>query len=198
MPLVLVLHGSGEIGTDNRAQLTPLALAWARDDARARHGAYVLVPQMPARSATYSGAPTGDARTSEGTPLVPATLALLDSLMATLPIDRQRLGVLGFSMGASTTWNLLHARPGFFAAAVPIAGVPRADQATTAHAATRIWVIHGNRDETNPIRHDRRVFVPLADAGAMIRFSEIDHLTHEVPPIWLTDGTLENFLVKDR
>ena len=198
VPLVLVLHGSGEIGTDNRAQLTSLALAWARDDARARHGAYVLVPQMPARSATYSGAPTGDARTSEGTPLVPATLALLDSLIATLPIDRQRIGVLGFSMGASTTWNLLQTRPGFFAAAVPIAGVPRADQATTAHAATRIWVIHGNRDETNPIRHDRRAFVPLADAGATIRFSEIDHLTHEVPPIWLTDGTFEDFLVKDR
>ena len=79
--------------------------------------------------------------------------------------------VLGFSMGASTTWNLLHARPGFFAAAVPIAGVPRADQAKTAHAATRIWVIHGNRDETNPIRHDRRVFVPLADAGATLLVS---------------------------
>ena len=81
---------------------------------------------------------------------------------------------------------------------MPIAGVPRADQATTAHAATRIWVIHGNRDETNPIRHDRRAFVPLADAGATIRFSEIDHLTHEVPPIWLTDGTFENFLVRGR
>ena len=29
VPLVLVLHGSGEIGTDNRAQLTPFALVWA-------------------------------------------------------------------------------------------------------------------------------------------------------------------------
>ena len=44
-------------------------------------------------------------------------------------------------------------------------------------------MIHGNRDETNPIRHDRRAFVPLADAGATIRFSEIDHLDHEVPPV---------------
>ena len=118
--------------------------------------------------------------------------------MATLPIDRQRISVVGFSMGASTAWNLLHARPGFFSAAVPIAGVPRADQATTVHAATRIWVIHGNRDENVPIRHDRRAFVPLADAGATIRFSEVDHLAHEVPPIWLTDGTLEDFLLKDR
>jgi len=198
LPLVLVLHGSGEIGTGNRAQLTPLALAWARDEARARTGAFVVVPQMPTESVTYSGPVTGDARTSEGTALVPATLALVDSLVATLPIDRQRISVVGFSMGASTAWNLLHARPGFFSAAVPIAGVPRADQAATVHAATRIWVIHGNRDEHVPIRHDRRAFVPLADAGATIRFSEIDHLAHEVPPRWLTDGTLEDFLLMDR
>jgi predicted peptidase len=195
-PLVLLLHGSGEIGADNRAQVTSLALAWARDEARRRDGAYVVVPQMPARSANYSGPPGGDTRTSEGTTLVPATLALIDSLVEALPIDRQRIGVVGFSMGASTTWNLLHARPGFFSAAVPIAGVPRADQAQSARPGTRIWVIHGNRDETNPIRHDRRAFVPLADAGAPIRFSEIDHLAHEVPPTWLLDGRLADFLLR--
>ena len=55
VPLVLVLHGSGEIGTGNRAQLTPLALAWARDEARARDGAFVVVPQMPGESVAYSG-----------------------------------------------------------------------------------------------------------------------------------------------
>ena len=59
-------------------------------------------------------------------------------------------------------------------------------------------MIHGNRDEHVPIRHDRRAFVPLADAGATIRFSEVDHLAHEVPSNWLTDGTLEDFLLKDR
>jgi predicted esterase len=195
LPLVLVLHGSGEIGTDNRSQLTPLALAWARDEVRLRDRAYVVVPQMPSRSAEYSGPADGDARTSQGTALVPATLALVDALTTTLPIDRARIGVVGFSMGASTTWNLVHARLGFFAAAIPIAGVPRADQATRI-GATRIWAIHGNRDETNPIRHDRRAFVPLADAGALIRFSEIDQLGHEVPPTLLVSGALADFLLR--
>jgi len=59
-------------------------------------------------------------------------------------------------------------------------------------------VIHGNRDENVPIRHDRRAFVPLADAGATIRFSEIDQLAHEVPPVWLIDGSLEEFLLRRR
>jgi len=192
-PLVLVLHGSGEIGTDNRAQLTPLALAWARDDRVPGYDPFVVAPQMPARSAEYSGPASGDARTSQGTALVPATLALLDELYARYPIDASRISVVGFSMGASTAWNLIHERPGFFAAAIPIAGVPRADQATSA-GATRIWVIHGNRDETNPIRHDRRAFVPLAEAGAHIRFHEIDQLAHEVPPGLLVSGAFARFL----
>lgn len=193
-PLVLLLHGSGEIGTDNRRQLTPFVLAWARDEPRRRDGAFVVAPQMPARSAVYSGPETGDVRTSEGTALVPATLALVDHLAATLPIDRRRITVAGFSMGASTTWNLIHERPGFFAAAIPIAGVPRADQASRP-GATRLWVIHGNRDDTNPIRHGRRAFVPLADAGATIRFSEVDRLAHQVPPVWLASGALARFLL---
>lgn len=194
-PLVVLLHGAGEIGTDNRRQLTPFVLAWARDEQRRRDGAFVVAPQMPARSAVYSGPESGDARTSEGTALVPATLALVDHLVTTLPIDRRRITVAGFSMGASTTWNLIHERPGFFAAAMPIAGVPRADQASKPAGATRIWVIHGNRDETNPIRHDRRVLVPLADAGASIRFSEVDQLSHQVPPVWLASGALARFLL---
>lgn len=126
---------------------------------------------------------------------MPATIALVDDLTATLPIDRAHLGVVGFSMGASMTWNLVHERLGFFAAAIPIAGVPRADQATRI-GATRIWAIHGNRDDISPIRHDRRAFVPLKDAGATIRFSEIDQLSHEVPPTLLVPGALADFLLR--
>jgi poly(3-hydroxybutyrate) depolymerase len=196
-PLVLLLHGAGEIGTDNRRQLTAFALAWAGDEARARDNAFVVVPQMPSRSAVYDTPASADGRTSQGTALVGAILALIDELTATLPIDEARIGVAGFSMGASTTWNLLHARPSFFAAAVPIAGVPRADQAA-AKPSTSIWVIHGNRDEVNPIRHDRRAFVPLLDAGASIRFSEIDHLQHEIPPALLASGDLARFLLRAR
>jgi poly(3-hydroxybutyrate) depolymerase len=124
VPLVVVLHGSGEIGTDNRRQLTRLALAWARDQTRRAFPAFVLAPQMPARSAVYSAGPTEDRRTSAPGPPLDATLALIDHLVASQPIDPDRLYLVGFSMGASTTWQLLARKPGRFAAAVAIAGVP--------------------------------------------------------------------------
>ena len=78
VPLVLVLHGSGEIGTDNRAQLTPLALAWARDEARARDRRLrASCRRCPRDPPTYSGpADRRRAHVAKARALVPATLAL--------------------------------------------------------------------------------------------------------------------------
>ena len=64
-----------------------------------------------------------------------------------------------------------------------VAGVPNVTQAGLV-ARTPLWIVHGNRDETNPIRHDRTVFRPVIDAGGSLRFWEMDLLDHAVPP-WL-------------
>jgi poly(3-hydroxybutyrate) depolymerase len=197
VPLVLVLHGSGEIGADNRKQLTPFAVSWARDDIRRRYPAFVAAPQMPSRSAEYSGPPDGDVRTSRGTSAADATLSLVDHLMKTHPIDPARVFVTGFSMGASTTWNLLYARPGLFAAAIPVAGAPDPARAS-AVGKTRVWVIHGNRDNVNPLRHQRATYRPLVDAGTPVRFWEIDRLGHEVPAWLLAGDALAEYFWFDR
>src|ERR1019366_4684785 len=57
VPLVIVLHGSGSIGSDNEAQLGDLALGFAQPGVRTAYPAYVLVPQFTARSANYHVAP---------------------------------------------------------------------------------------------------------------------------------------------
>jgi predicted peptidase len=192
-----VFHGSGEIGVDNVKQMTRFALVWARDATRRTFPAFVLAPQMPARSALYSGAATEDRRTSEPRPPLHAALALIEDLAAKLPIDPTRIYLVGFSMGASTAWNAIHARPAMFAAAVPIAGVPNPAHAA-AVAATPLWLVHGNRDDTNPIRHDRAVYRPLVDAGGRVRFWEIDLLGHEVPSWLLADDELPRWLFTHR
>ena len=95
VPLVLLLHGSGEIGTDNRAQLTPFALAWAtRRGARPRRAPSSSCRRCRRDRPPTRARPTGDARTSEGTPLVGATLALVDRARRHAadrsPADRRR------------------------------------------------------------------------------------------------------------
>ena len=47
-PLVIFLHGSGERGSDNEAQLKWGAMNFATDEAMIMHPAFVIAPQCPA------------------------------------------------------------------------------------------------------------------------------------------------------
>ncbi len=46
-PLVLFLHGAGERGDENKAQLVHAADQFARDDRREQYPAFVFCPQCP-------------------------------------------------------------------------------------------------------------------------------------------------------
>ncbi|HEX2210516.1 MAG TPA: alpha/beta hydrolase-fold protein [Longimicrobium sp.] len=180
-PLVVVFHGSGEIGADNEKQLDRFPRAWARPQIRRDYPAYVLAPQMPERSANYTAGPESATRAViPGRPLF-TTLELIDRLRAELPVDSSRVYAIGFSMGASTTFAALALRPELFAAAIPIAGVPDPAQAERV-ARTPVWMIHGNSDDANPIGPGR-AFYPVLRAvpGARVTFWEYDAGEHRVP-----------------
>ncbi len=193
-PLVVVFHGAGEIGTDNVGHLDALPKTWAREEIRERFPAYVLAPQMPERSALYSGPAGTPGRHSRPGPPLYTALALIDSLRTGLPIDDRRIYAVGFSMGSSTTWNALRLRPDLFAAAVPIAGVPNPAYVEEV-ARTPVWVVHGNADTANPIGPDRAMVQALAgQLGAEVRFWEVDGLYHAVPQRLLAGDELMTWL----
>jgi predicted peptidase len=186
-PLVLILHGSGQIGEDNMAQLGSFVRSWASAELRRRFPAYVLVPQFPSRSASYSPDPAdGLPASSPGPPLL-AAMELVDSLPQDLPIDERRLYVVGFSMGGSAAWNALLLRPDRFAAAVPIAGVPPARSLAPRLTSATLLVVHGTADTENPPDAARAMVTALHRAGApRIRLREYEGLEHQVPPDLLT------------
>jgi len=93
-------------------------------------------------------------------------LALVDDLRASQPIDTQRICVVGFSMRASAAGNALTLRPGFFAGAVPIAGVPPERTAAAVLANTPMLVMHGSADTENPIGPDLATYRAIASAGS--------------------------------
>lgn len=197
-PLVLVLHGSGEIGTDNATHMNQLPKYWARDDIRRQFPAYVVVPQFPARSVEYTGPATDAKRAATASAPLDAALALVDRLKATLPIDAERVYVTGFSMGGSSTWLAAARRPDLFAAAVPFAGV--GDEAKAgAIAATPVWAVHGNADTVNVLRHQRAMFDALSRCpGATMVFWEFDRLGHEVPPMLQAGDEVARWLFAHR
>ena len=147
VPLVVMLHGSGAIGDDNLAQLGDLSLSWAQPEIRHWFHAYVLVPQFPARTADYS---SGELPASIARPPLDAALELVDSICRTLPIEQDRIYVVGFSMGGSAAWHALLRRPDRFAAMVSISGVPPDRSLAATIPPIPLLVIHGTEDRENP------------------------------------------------
>lgn len=180
-PLVVVLHGSGAIGTDNRAQLGALALSWAEPGMRQRYPAYVLVPQFSERSANYAVAADGALASLPG-PGVAHLQTLVDTLSTQRAVDPARRYVMGFSMGASTAWHVLLTRRGGYAAAAMFSGIAPDRSAAGALADVPLLVVHGDADTDNPIDADRAMRAALtARRAPALHWREYDGMGHQVP-----------------
>jgi predicted peptidase len=179
-PLVLQLHGSGGIGTDNLKQLDRLAKTWAMPDVRERYQAYVLIPQFPIRSANYGPSAT-DQHAEHSTALI-AALELVDEFSLNHPVDKSRIYAVGFSMGGSAAWLAPTLRPTLFAAVVPLSGIAPDNSFAPFFKRLPTLVIHGNSDIENPMAADLR-FVREVDriGGKNIRLREYQGLDHQLP-----------------
>lgn len=194
-PLVLQLHGSGGIGTDNLRQLDRLAKSWAMPEIRARYQAYVLVPQFPVRSANY-GPPSTDQYAEPSADLI-AALELVEIFAQQHPVDGARIYALGFSMGGSAAWLAPTLKPNLFAAIMPVSGIAPANTSAELLRDLPIWVMHGNADTENPILADRRLTKLIEKRGGQrILFREHDGLDHQLhadlyPGYWWRNWLLE-------
>lgn len=155
-PLLVALHGVGEKGNDNAIQVDreDLASTWIADSLQAREPHFVLVPQCPA-NLSWGGAANE------------AVFAIIDSLKREFRLDTNRLYAVGLSMGARGTFNLLAARPGYFAAAVPCAGAGTNSQGA-AIARTPLWTFHGDADPIVSVEGTRTMVAAIEGGG--IRF----------------------------
>ncbi len=178
-PLVLVFHGSGAIGNDNKSQLGVLAKLWASPAIQKEFPAFVVVPQFPGRSSNYIHDSSRGVLKSVPQPCLYPALALIDSLKNVLNIDENRIYAIGFSMGASTVLNALSLRPTLFAAGISIAGIPQFDSISNL-SGIPIWLVHGNKDTENTIQSDALFFREITAMNKnKTRFWELEAVGHD-------------------
>src|SRR5436190_292915 len=118
LPLILFLHGAGERGDDNAAQLKNCMKQFLK--MQEKYPAFIVAPQCP-KGKKWNEVDWQAA--SHVTPEKPSDpfaslLPLLDQLKKELPVDLKRLYVTGLSMGGYGTWDLITRLPDTFAAAV--------------------------------------------------------------------------------
>ena len=179
VPLIISLHGSGGIGTDNRSNLRFWNGVMARPEWRRKYPSVVLVPQR--RPGGIWG-PRPDDKRVEGyyirNDLLPL-LELVTEIRKEFPIDDSRIYALGSSGGGIGTWNILIARPDMFAAAIPVCGrFPARSGEIKQLARIPIWCFHGDADPLINVSHSRRAFSTLKEAGGIMKYTELHGVKH--------------------
>jgi predicted peptidase len=177
-PLVFFLHGAGERGSDNEAQLISSqgATVWAKPDEQAKHPAFILAPQCPgAADSKQDGWTTlmtkGVKEPYTALPELETAYDLLEEIMGKYSIDRNRIYCTGISMGAFGAWALAVEHPDVFAAMVVASG--GGDPARLpAVAKMPVWVFHAVKDPTIPVSFAKTTVKALTDAGGSPKYTE--------------------------
>jgi len=191
-PLVVFLHGAGGSGTDNLKQLQGAnmfgALTWTLPEIQQRHPAFVVAPQSDVNWACTIYDPKNPPKVLADIKFcAPEVLGLgarmafeiVDSLLASLPIDKSRIYVTGHSMGGAGTWHMIVQRPRFFAAAVPVCGHPAPSTASSVKDVP-IWNFHGAVDEVEPVTSSSTMIDALHKAGGRPLHTEYAEIGHNV------------------
>src|SRR6185436_2281845 len=122
-PLIIFLHGSGERGNDNEAQLKWGVMNVASDENMIHYPAFVIAPQCPSNMSwsNFNRDRNSTQMSLQPAPTKPMQLLieLIDNLKKTLRIDTTRIYITGLSMGGFGTYDAIMRYPKLFAAAVP-------------------------------------------------------------------------------
>ena len=191
-PLVIFLHGSGERGEDNIAQLKYFPSWISEPEMRQQYPAYIIAPQLPSgrRWATYNWREDNPAYGENLTPELSAVLAVLNYESAANPIDTDRVYLTGLSMGGYGSWELAATHPEHFAAVAPVCGAADNNQ-VQGLLDLPIWTWHGDADRSVPVERSREIVAAIKEAGGTnIRYTELPGVGHDswTPAYSRTDG----------
>ena len=203
-PLVVYLHGSGGLGTDNVKQMGLGNIfgtrVWALPENQKAFPCYVVAPQTDRGWVRYGASSPGDsvARVIPGLgDGARVAFELIDALVKELPIDRQRIYLTGQSMGGAGAWHMIAQRPKFFAAAVICCGSASLDNAAAA-ASTPLWNFHGDADDTVPVTVSRDRIAALRKAGGHPLSTEYAGVGHNVWQWAYTEPSLVRWVFSNR
>ncbi|HMC01425.1 MAG TPA: alpha/beta hydrolase-fold protein [Flavobacteriaceae bacterium] len=158
-PVVLFLHGAGERGNDNKAQLVHGSKLFLKENVRDSFPSIVVFPQCP-KEGYWSNARVDRSTkpislkypvNAEPTISLSLVMKLMDEYLGKPFVNTNKVYVGGLSMGGMGTFEILYRKPDMFAAAFAICGGGNPEGAKEYAAKTELWVFHGAKDDVvNP------------------------------------------------
>lgn len=184
-PVLFFLHGAGERGNDNEAQLVHGSKLFLNAENRKNFPAIIIFPQCP-QNDYWSNVKINNANTTDrfsfqkgGKPnkAMSLLMALVSKIKSEKFSDNDRFYVGGLSMGAMGTFELLRRKPNVFASAFAICGGDHVENVKK-YKHMPLWVFHGGKDNVVPIQKSEIVVNELKRLGADVKFSIYPDANH--------------------
>lgn len=177
-PLVIWFHGAGEGGNNNLGQVTANkgASAFLNDETQQiLDYPYVLAPQSPD---FWMPEFTVQDKKLKGKDRTDDLIDLIKEYISKNPsIDKNRVYLLGASMGGYQVWEALAKEPELFAAGIPICA---AYQVPTKHLDKLknipVWLVHTKTDDTVPYKYSVNTYNYLKKIGSKVIFTSYDDI----------------------
>lgn len=171
-PLLLFLHGAGERGSDNKAQLKHGGELIRKE--MERHNSIAIFPQCPTED-YWIELVDSEIRPDGVRNFVPdvqnppsaaldKVMQLIESYLQESYIDKSRIYVSGLSMGGMGTFDLCWRMPKTFAAANAICGAGAPEKAKD-FAGLPIRIFHGTEDKVVSVEESLEMIEALREAG---------------------------------
>ena len=178
-PVVLVLHGAGERGDDNEAQLTHGSDLFLKTENREKFPAIVIFPQAPKDDYWAKVEVKRDTMPFEfdfknmeaPTKSLNMVMKLMDSVVKQEFVNDKKIYVGGLSMGGMGTFEILYKKPEMFAAAFAICGGANPEIADFYPEGLNIWIFHGEKDDVVPPRLSKEMARVINHTGGNARLS---------------------------
>lgn len=201
-PMLLFLHGAGERGDDNEAQLKNVAGTLPADHSELRD-CIIVAPQCPKNEKWVDVENWSQCNYS--TDSIPQSKAmrevieLLDFLQDQYSVDSDRCYVAGLSMGGYGTWDLLVRCGDRFAAAIPVCGGCDVEKAALL-TDIPIRTFHGMKDPTVPYTGTSMMVERIRNlGGSKITFTPYPEGNHLIwDEAFATDGLFTWLLSQKR
>ncbi|MEH1838947.1 MAG: prolyl oligopeptidase family serine peptidase [Nostoc sp.] len=160
LPTILFLHGAGERGSnlDNVKKYGVAKIVEQQPD----FPFIVISPQCP-RGEYWN---------------VERLSALLDEIIASYPVDLDRVYLTGLSMGGYGTWHLAAAQPERFAAIAPICGGGN-PQAAGNLKNLPVRAFHGAKDHVVPLSESEIMVFALKAHKGNVKFTVYPEANHD-------------------
>ncbi|PTX44256.1 phospholipase/carboxylesterase [Christiangramia gaetbulicola] len=178
-PVVLVLHGAGERGDDNEAQLVHGSDLFLKAETRKNFPAIVIFPQAPKEDYWAKVEVKRDTmpfqfdfkNTEAPTKSLNMVMRLMDSVVEQEFVNDQKVYVGGLSMGGMGTYEIIYKKPEMFAAAFAICGGANPEIADSYSEGFNIWIFHGEKDDVVPPRLSKEMARVINHKGGNAKLS---------------------------